>query len=159
MQDGVRRIAARQMAAKSLFQRLLLRVFPGEGRKRFCRVPHGAQTLAGILPLAARLLFIPQQNHCRANQRDFSRYRSCQLRSAHHRTRTRCAPFPASTTKLTTTTCIGAGKKWVGTYWYEHTLSGHKLILSSSSAACDPVDGNTTSLPGTTPGPPTSTTR
>ena len=26
-------------------------------------------------------------------------------------------------------------------YWYEHTMGGHKLIISSSSAACDPIDG------------------
>ncbi len=29
-------------------------------------------------------------------------------------------------------------------YWYEHTMSGHKLILSSSTPACDAVDGDTT---------------
>jgi type VI secretion system secreted protein VgrG len=26
-------------------------------------------------------------------------------------------------------------------YWYEHTMSGHKLIISSNSPACDPIDG------------------
>ena len=28
-------------------------------------------------------------------------------------------------------------------YWYEHKMSGHMLILSSSSSSCDPVDGET----------------
>ena len=27
-------------------------------------------------------------------------------------------------------------------YYYEHSLKGHKLILSSTSAACEPIDGN-----------------